>query len=480
MQQTLPQTIRSGPPLLVAPPSGPAVPQAVAHRPPRTRVPGMSLLVVLVGYPVLWALGVQVAAWPAVAVLLGVWLVARRGDLVVPRGFGLWLLFLGWTVVSALALEGFDRYFAWGFRETLYLSATVVLVFLVNAPSRLLPSRLLALSVLALWAATVLTGLVGVLVPDLSFRSLAEMVLPSELTDVQFVRDQIHPDFGNSTELLGVSRPSALYSYTNSWGAVLGVLVPFAVYSKRHLRSPWAHAAFWVVLAVSVVPIVVSVNRGLWVSIVVACLFIAVRGAMAGRPAVLAGVLLSAAGAAAVVYLSPLWDVLQHRLDTPNTGTRETLVGASFELASRSPIIGYGAPVTVTTIADTNDVSIGTHGQLWTLLVSHGYPGVAFYFGFFLVTLVVTWKLAPHAWWLQATIVVFLIQSPFYNALPVPLVLAMMAVALCLRENGLHRSATGARTPHQPGGPLAARPLSRLRQHPLSTQLPQPLEGQRP
>lgn len=460
MQQTLSDTSR---PVLLSRPTPGLLTGAATSTAARSALPvGLSLVLAFCLYPLWWALGLQLAAWPVSALLLGVWLVRRRSRLSVPTGFGLWLLFLAWTVASALVLHGSDRVLAWGYREAMYVSGTVVLLFLVNVSPREFSTRLICRLVLTLWALTIVTGSLGIVVPDLSFTSLAELVLPSSVTSVRFIADQIHPDFGNSTELLGVTRPSALYSYTNSWGAALGILTPMALYARTTLTSAWTRLAFWALLVASLVPVVVSVNRGLWVSLVVAALFVAGRGLLQGRPAVALGVLLGSGTVALAVLLSPLLGVLQKRLETPNVGTRETLVGAAVQLVGGSPLLGYGAPQSVSTIADTNDVNVGTHGQLWTLLVSQGYPGTFFYFAFFLVALVATWQLRQAAWWLQAAVAVFLVQALFYNALPVPLVLVMVALALCLREQaaGVDRAPPPALAADpDPGRPRAARPL---------------------
>ena len=131
---------------------------------------------------------------------------------------------------------------------------------------------------------------------------------------------------------------------------------------------------------------------------------------------------------------SPLRDALLGRVARPNLGTRQTLVADAFDLVAQSPWFGLGAPQTALFSNDTNDVSVGTHGQFFTLLVSHGYPGVIFYYGFFLAMLVVTWKAGHRAWWAWAAIVVLIGQAAFYNGVPIPLILGCLAVVLCLRE----------------------------------------------
>jgi O-antigen ligase len=220
----------------------------------------------------------------------------------------------------------------------------------------------------------------------------------------------------------------------------MGVLLPLSIYGAHLVRRTWVRRLVWTLLAFSVVPIVISVNRGLWASVIVAMVVVTVRAALARRFALLGGVGAAAFVSGLLIAVTPLHDVIAHRLDRPNLSTRETLISGAIDLAQGSPLFGYGAPVE-SAVADSNDVSVGTHGQVWTLLVSQGIPGAILYIGFFAVMLTLTWKLQGWALWPWAAIVVSLAQMPFYNALPVPLVLAMIAVALCWRENEALRSA---------------------------------------
>jgi hypothetical protein len=125
--------------------------------------------------------------------------------------------------------------------------------------------------------------------------------------------------------------------------------------------------------------------------------------------------------------------VVTARFDYANTSTRETLYEASFRLASSSPLFGYGSPQSSAGLADSNDVSIGTHGQLWTILVSQGYVGAAL---FIAAVAVIWWRARPRHGgspdvWLHAVGPVLLVQIAFYEVLPVPLTVALAALAVC-------------------------------------------------
>ena len=57
-------------------------------------------------------------------------------------------------------------------------------------------------------------------------------------------------------------------------------------------------------------------------------------------------------------------------------------------------MLGFGTPVADEYLADSNSVSVGTHGQLWTLLVSNGYVATGLYLLFLVVVLVLCASLA--------------------------------------------------------------------------------------
>lgn len=89
----------------------------------------------LVCYPVWWALGAGYLIWPLLTFPLLLSLLMQR-TLRVPRGFGLWLLFLAWMLLSGLQLSGFSFMFVW--RAPVYGSATVLYLYVYNAPRALL------------------------------------------------------------------------------------------------------------------------------------------------------------------------------------------------------------------------------------------------------------------------------------------------------------------------------------------------------
>src|SRR5207302_8110569 len=134
------------------------------------------------------------------------------------------------------------------------------------------------------------------------------------------------------------------------------------------------------VIAVSVIPVVYSQNRGMWLGLVIGIGYVAVRLALLRRYTILLGLAVAAGLAASLVVLSPLQQVVVARIATPHSNeVRGSLSLESIRVASTSPIIGYGS--TRSTIGSDKSLSIGqspgcprcgnrvigSTGQLWLL-----------------------------------------------------------------------------------------------------------------
>lgn len=388
----------------------------------------------LLAYPLWWALGVQLPLWGVVAVPVALWLFLNRRELVLPPGYGPLVVFLGWVLASGLMLATARQVAAYGLRLTLYAAVLVIAVAVWNALDRGLPGRRVVTWLVTLWAAAVLLAYPGVLVTNLEFTSPFEALLRALGVSDPFVVSLTHPEFSEYDVLYGAPRPSPLFAYTNDWGAAVGLLTPVAVHAFVSAVAVRERLLLGALLLAAVPPVLVSLNRGAWITIGVAVLYVVARRAATGDLRAL-GAVAGAAGvvAATVLTAAPLRRALEARFEYGNTSTRETLYQASWELALRSPLLGWGTPQSSAGLADSNDVSIGTHGQLWTLLVSQGLVGAALFVG---GVLVVWWRSRPVDGrspdvWLHATGLAVVVQTAFYEVVPVPLTAALLALAVC-------------------------------------------------
>ena len=326
----------------------------------------------------------------------------RRRPIRVPKGFGLWALLLTGYLVSALTLaetpDGTYGEFATGrvigylMRLAVYVSLLIMVLYLGNLTHDELPQRTLVRWLGVLFLTAVAGGLLGVLAPGFEFTSPMEMALPQPIAGHPFVANLIHPTAAQMQHVLGhaAPRPEAPFEWANAWGSDVSVLVIWFVVGWWAHGGPYRRVAAVLALAVAAVPVVYSLNRGLWIGLGVSVAYLVIRG---GRPLVAGAV---AAVAAAAFLLSPLSGIVAQRLDNPHSnGIRAFTVTSTIRVATTSPVIGYGntrnaygSHRTVTTgrsswCVDCGHPPLGSDGQLWLLLISQGFTGALLYVAFF-------------------------------------------------------------------------------------------------
>ena len=228
------------------------------------------------------------------------WQLRRMSPLKVPRGFALWLCFLLAVLISGLMLGktapgtlphgAASQLIAYSLRLLNYVAAAVLLLYVGNMRSRGLTDRRVVGCLATLFVVAVAGGLLGLVAPGFNFTSPIELLLPHSLAANGYVQVLVHPAAAQNQDVLGFTapRPKAPFEYTNTWGNVLGLLVVwFVVWAALSGTRRRLIAAG--VLAVALVPIVNSLNRGLWVGLGFALLLVAVRLAMSGRLATVIG-----------------------------------------------------------------------------------------------------------------------------------------------------------------------------------------------
>ncbi|WP_225878369.1 hypothetical protein [Spongiactinospora rosea] len=357
----------------------------------------------LIGYPLWWALGfgglsVIVVAGPMAVVL---W---RRRPIKVPPGFGLWLLLLAGQALGALMLaenppgtygdltQG--RVLGHLMRLALCAALLIVVLYLGNLTQRELPQLTLVRMLGALFVVTVAGGVLGLLAPGFQFTSPVELALPDWVGGNSFVSNLIHPTAAQTQKVLGhaAPRPEAPFEWANAWGSNLSVLAVWFVVGWWVYGGARHRLAVAGVLAVAAVPVVYSLNRGLWIGIALAALYLAMRLSARARIAVCV-----ATAAGALLFLqSPLQAVVVQRLDNPHSNdVRAFTVSATIAAAAHSPIIGYGNTRnalgnhrSITTgktqwCDECGHPPLGSDGHLWHLALAQGFVGAALYIAFF-------------------------------------------------------------------------------------------------
>jgi hypothetical protein len=359
---------------------------------PRFLKPGWPLVVLYVGFPLWWALGLAQLIFFLMAAAMAV-ILRKQGSLRLPRGSSLWILFLVWMLVGVLMVRaqapqtvpgtgGVGRVAGFGVWAGWYFAATIAMLYVTNT-LRELPTLRVVRLLGWMFVVTSAFGVLAVLVPRLEFTSVMELLLPSQLTSTFFVRTLLHPSLSSSVDFLGYvqPRPTAPFPYSNDWGNNIALYLPFFMLACFGKDAGWRKKVGPILLVASVFPIVFSLNRGLWMSLALAAVYATVRLVVGGL----------------VFVSSPLYDTLVLRVETPHSndrraGTAETVVSVA---AEGSPILGFGTTRTMqgsfSSLAggETSQCHqcaappLGTQGFMWRLVLTTGFVGTALCLAFF-------------------------------------------------------------------------------------------------
>lgn len=391
------------PPLTTGAAAG--APAPVRHR--RLLKPGWPLALLYLGFPVWWALGLAQLIFFVMAVAMAV-ILKRKGDLRVPHGFALWLLFLLWMGIGVFVTYahapgtvpggGLGRLAGFAVRAGWYLAVTIALLYVVNTAREVSTQRIVRL-LAWMFVVTTAFGVLAMLAPTLEFESPVELVLPKSLTSTNFVRTLVHPSLSSSSDFLGYvqPRPTAPFPYSNAWGNNVALYLPFFVLAWLGHDGGWRRKAAPLVLVAAIFPITFSLNRGLWISLGAAAAYAAFRLAVNGRTRALQALVAALLVGGIAFVSSPLYDTLVLRVETPHSndrraGTAETVVSVT---AKGSPVVGYGTTRTMqgsfSSLAggETDQCRqcaappLGTQGFLWRLVLTTGFAGTVLCISFF-------------------------------------------------------------------------------------------------
>jgi len=430
----------------------------------RFQVPaGWPFLAILVLFPLWYVLGLGAFIWIILAAPIFVHLIMAR-TWRVPRGFIIWLLFLVWVGLSAIQISHSANWLTYGYRTASYLAATLVFIYLVNTDEKDLSTRRVINALTIFWVVIVAGGYLALAFPHFSFATPTGKLL-GHLGSNRLLISLVHPSLSQAQALGGVSaighaitRPAAPFAYTNWWGANYALLLPFVVLAMRWARSRLVRVSLAGLLLVSLVPFIVSVNRGAWLSVVVGGLYAWVRLAARrrGRAAMGMFALLLVVGVA--VLATPLRGVVQARIGHEGSASlRLSLYQQSGQGALRSPVVGYGVPLPQP-VSKYTLPNVGTQGQVWLVLVSVGIPGTVFFLVWLLYLFWASRSAAdPVSFTVHVAILIALVQLPFYGWMPTEMFLLMATAALIWRSRDQSALVSGPREA------TSSRPLPALR-----------------
>lgn len=414
---------------------------SVARTPLRSEadapLPFWPIVAMVAWYPLWFLLGLSGFMWVVLSLPMAASLVRRRG-LVVPKGSGWWLVFLLAVVGSAMNLDAVERFFGWSLRFGYYLGASVLLLYILNGRRGIDVFRVIRIFTI-LWAISVVGGYLAFLLGDLSFRAPTYYVTPPSLRENDLIQAWLVPSFAQVQDIIGVPvpRPKAPFTYTNEWGSMLALLTPFAFIALYDRRVGFSPRLIRLLMVASVVPAVISLNRGLWLSLGIGLIYAAVRFGVAGERKLLIQGLWATVALLVVLSITPLGGLIAKRINTGHSNEdRAELAISAVEGATEKPIFGWGAPRP----NERNLPSIGTHGQVWFVTFSHGFLGAI---GFLGAVLSLAWytrrQPSTAGLWAHVVIIVAIVQMPYYLMVPDQLftLFAAAAIALRLQTEGL-------------------------------------------
>lgn len=400
----------------------------------RAALPRWPFTAMLALFPLWWGLGLAEMAWIPLAACMLV-LMLRRRAIEVPRGFAIWLLFIILMSASVIGIDTSGRLIGFVYRTLLYLTVTIVFVYVYNARETLTTRYVLGVfSLFWLWA--VLGGFAGIVAPEFSFRTPLAYILPQGLQANELIGEMVVrrlTQYNPESWLALDPRPSAPFLYTNGWGNVYSITLPMVVAYLTMIRRG---TVFWLLLLavpLSLIPAFLTLNRGMFIGLGVAAAYLFFRFAMAGRLRQV--MLLAVIGVVAAVAAIAL-DVgskLTDRVETSSsTEDRANLYEETFVRTMQSPLFGYGAPRPSFT---DGAPSAGTQGHLWMVMFSHGFPAVICFMGALVWMFFATVRGRNTAMLVLNTVqLVIIVEVFFYGVLPNGLILTLPAAALAMRE----------------------------------------------
>ena len=434
--------------------------QSLVVTPPDRRLlkPGWPLLALFLPFPLWWLLGVSHFVFIVLAIPMAMELLRRR-PVFTPHGFGWWLTFLVWAAAGIFVLwaeapgtvpgGSLARLIPFAYRGLWFLAITVVLLYVMNLSEQEMSSRRIYRLLGYMFLVTLVGGFAGILFPSLQFPSALE--LAANFPKTGFVYALIHPTLSEPSEFLGYvqARPTAPFAYANAWGNNFGMFLPFFLLAWLGKDAGWRRRLAPLVLLLALVPVAYSLNRGLWLGLGLGGLIGLVKLATMGKLKTVMAAVAALGLAGAMFVVSPLYDTVTLRIETPHSDDRRTTVAEDVVKLTweGSPVLGFGSNREVqgsyASIAggETPDCHqcaappLGTQGFLWRLLFTTGLVGAALYLGFIAVQLKRHLRSAdPVSVVGCLCIILSLIFFFVYDSLESPLFTLMIAIGLMNRR----------------------------------------------
>ena len=382
---------------------------------PASALPVWPVTVPLLTYPLWWMSGIgELALVPFAG--CAAFLLMRNPWSRVPRGIGAWLVMLLWVVASLLQIDTGGRLIGAGYRLLLYAAVTVFIVYIFNVWSPRTQQRICgAMAVFLFWMTA--GAIAGLLVPLFELRTPLVLLIPDALLGNELVQEMVYrrltqydPNAWNADVMS--PRPSFPFLYTNGWGNSYSLILPFVLLYASQAANRTRTALVLLLVVVSTVPAALTLNRGMVLGLAVGLLYFLARGVATGRRGWLVGAAVFGAFGTALLMFLPIQERLEARnASTGSTVTRLSLYEEAWERTTQSPVLGYGAP---RPSIHADAPSVGTQGQFWATMFSHGFFAAIALVAWLLVVAVVSMRRADALHVACGAVAVMALTEVFY------------------------------------------------------------------
>ncbi|MDO4898060.1 MAG: O-antigen ligase domain-containing protein [Rothia sp. (in: high G+C Gram-positive bacteria)] len=407
---------------------------AAVHPTVGAPLPAWPLLILLYGFPLVWAAGFMQFAPTVLAGIMILYLIMRRRALVHPTMW-IWFALMFWGFVCIISIDSSSDFLGWFQRYMNIFNVGIYTLYFFNARERV-PNHTLLGGLLTVWFTVVILGWLALYFPDFRLRTPMSFVMPGGLMNNDLVRDYVLPPMAEVQLPWGApeayNRPSAPFPYANSWGLAYTLLTPVVFAFMAGVRSRAIQLGLGLAVVLSLYPAISTSNRGMFIGLGASCFYVLFRLLLNGNWRALGigtGLLTSA-----VIYLfasGSVEAILGRQEYSNSTGGRASLYQITFDYVLRSPLVGYGN----TRMSDSVGVSMGTQGQIWMLMFCFGFVGLALFLMYLISVLVNTWHLASvTGMWVHSVIVSALSVVVFYSFDVIQLTVLMLCVAMMMRS----------------------------------------------
>ena len=385
------------------------------------------------GMPLWWALGGLYLFWPIFALVLAV-ILLTHGRVRTPMGMTTWVLLIAIIVVSATRMDRITGFFMYGLRLGFIVGALIVYLYVYNALRAGVAWARLFQPLMFFWLGMIALGWIGIFKPQFVLTTPVELLLPPRISADDGVQAIVHV---HATEFNPQSRnpyyrTAAPYPYTNNWGTGFAILVPCVVAYLTSVRTGWLRTVLLVTAPFALVPAFFTLNRGMFIGLGAGLIYLAVRALMRGDVRLIGSIAGVAVIGWIVTLFIPVTDLITNRVEnTDSTSDRADLYQQTMAAVVKSPLLGYGAPRLVDTTHGAEP--LGTQGQMWMMMYSHGIPALLLFVFFFVL---IAWRLsvavsAPGKW-LSVVPVIALVVTPFYGYTDLNLTIMFYAFGLAM------------------------------------------------